>query len=144
DGVEVFPGARSGHAARHRSSVRPGTMLVVVPRWGYTVVVGSAAVKPAVGRDPTHYPVVDKIGEGSLQRFIVALLRPLLANVLVERGVKAFVGADQFIYYEQYAPTYVVAPDVYVIPGFDAGLAVDCWKTWEHGAVPSFALEIVS
>lgn len=105
----------------------------------------SAAVKAPVGTDPTHYPVVDKMGEGSLQRLIAELLRPLLANALAELGVKAFVGADQFIYYEQYTPTQSVAPDVYVMPGFDQDLDVDCWKTWEETrAVPSFALEIVS
>ncbi len=106
--------------------------------------MGSAAVKHAVGHDPTIYPVVEKMGESSLHRFIVELLRPLLANVLAERGVKAFVGADQFIYYVQHAPTYCVAPDVYVMPGIDAGIDVGCWKTWEHGVVPSFALEVVS
>jgi hypothetical protein len=84
------------------------------------------------------------MGEGTLQRLISELLRPLLAQVLSELGVKAFVGADQFIYYEQFAPTEVVAPDVYVMPGFDQDIEVDCWKTWETGVVPSFALEVVS
>ncbi len=84
------------------------------------------------------------MGEGSLQRLISELLRPLLARALAEMGVKAFVGADQFIYYEQFAPTESIAPDVYVMPGFDQDIEVDCWKTWETRAVPSFALEVVS
>lgn len=104
----------------------------------------SAARKLDVGEDPTHYPIRDDMGEGSLQRLISELLRPLLARVLAELGVKAFVGADQFIYYEQFAPTSSAAPDVYVMPGFDQDIEVDCWKTWETGVVPSFALEIVS
>jgi hypothetical protein len=106
--------------------------------------VSSAARKLDVGHDPTHYPIRDDMGEGSLQRLISELLRPLLARVLAELGVKAFAGADQFIYYQQYAPTESVAPDVYVMPGFDQDIEVDCWKTWEAGVVPSFALEIVS
>jgi hypothetical protein len=104
----------------------------------------SAAPTFVAGYDPTHYPVVDKMGESSLQRLIAELFRPLLAQVLAELGVKAFVGADQFIYYQQFSPTDVVAPDVYVMPGFDPDIEVGCWKTWETGVAPSFALEIVS
>jgi hypothetical protein len=111
-------------------------------------VVSAAAAKikkSAVGPDPTRYPVVDKMGEGLLQRLIAELLRPLLAGALARQGIKAFVGADQFIYYEQYAPTQSVAPDVYVMPGLPPDVDVDCWKIWEESrAVPSFALEIVS
>jgi hypothetical protein len=106
--------------------------------------VVSAARKHVSGLDRTYYPVSDKIGESSLLVFIRQLLRPLLANVLAERGAKAFVGANQFIYYEQYAPTESVAPDVYVMPGYGQSIEVDCWKTWETGVAPSFALEIVS
>lgn len=106
--------------------------------------MSGAARKLDVGHDPTHYPIRDDLGEGSLQRLISELLRPLLAQVLAELSVKAFVGADQFIYYEQYAPTNVVAPDVYVMPGFDQDIEVDCWKTWETRVAPSFTLEIVS
>ena len=104
----------------------------------------SAAAKPVLGHDPTYYPVLDKMGESSLQRSIAELLRPLLARVLAELGVKAFVGADQFMYYQQYAPTLSVSPDVYVMPDFDQGIEVECWKLWETGVAPSFALEIVS
>ena len=35
----------------------------------------SAAAKPLVGPDPTYYPIVDKMGESSLQRLIAELLR---------------------------------------------------------------------
>jgi Putative restriction endonuclease len=110
--------------------------------------VGSTAAsqkKAAVGHDPTIYPVVDKMGESMLQRLIAELLRPLLASALARQGVKAFVGADQFIYYEQYAPTESVSPDVYVMHGIEPDREVDCWKLWEESrAVPSFAVEIVS
>jgi hypothetical protein len=106
--------------------------------------VVSAAPKPLVENDPTFYPIRDDMGEGSLQRFISELLRPLLARFLAEQGVRAFVGADQFIYWEQHAPTKSVSPDVYVMPGVDQDIAPDCWKIWEAGVVPSFAFEVVS
>ena len=103
----------------------------------------SAAKRP-VRRDPTHYPVHDDMGEGSLQRLISELLRPLLARYLAERGERAFVGADQFIYWVQFEPTRSVAPDVYVLPGVDPASRIDCWKVWETGIVPTFAVEVVS
>jgi hypothetical protein len=54
------------------------------------------------------------------------------------------VGADQFIYYEQFKAHRRVAPDVYVLPGVAPRTAVPSWKTWETGVVPSFAFEVVS
>jgi Uma2 family endonuclease len=94
--------------------------------------------------DPSFYPVEDDMGESTLQRLITELLRPLLARFLAERGERAFVGADQFIYWQPHAPTKCVAPDVYVLPSVDPARAPGCWKTWETDVVPSFALEIVS
>jgi Uma2 family endonuclease len=94
--------------------------------------------------DPTFYPTNDDRGESALQRLIVELLRPLLARFLAQQGVQAFVGADQFIYWVQHAPTVRVAPDVYVLPGVSPDIAPKSWKVWETGIVPSFALEVVS
>jgi len=95
-------------------------------------------------RDPTFYPTTKKMGEQSLQRWIIELLRPLVERWFAERGKPTFVGADQFIYYEQYNPKAVVAPDVYVMPGFPPGKSVPSWKVWETSTVPSFVLEVVS
>jgi Uma2 family endonuclease len=94
--------------------------------------------------DPTHYPIEDDLGEGSLQRFIAELLRPLVERWLATRGEACFVGADQFIYYQQFNPKKCVCPDVYVIPGEPPGLDVGCWKLWEMKRPPSFAFECVS
>ncbi|MDI1445537.1 Uma2 family endonuclease [Polyangium sp. 6x1] len=94
--------------------------------------------------DPTFYPVFDDMGESALQRLMTELLRPLIARFLAERGVQAFVGADQFIYWIKGNAKAVVAPDVYVMPGFPPDVAPRCWKVWQTGVAPSFALEIVA
>lgn len=108
-----------------------------------SVVVGASS-KVARTVDPTIYPVVEKLGEDTLQRSILELLRPLVERWFRHRGVRAFVGADQFIYSRQHAPTDRVAPDIYVLPGVRQGTHISVWKTWERGIVPSFGLEIVS
>ena len=94
--------------------------------------------------DLTFYPDRDNMGESVLQRLMTELLRPLLARFLADERVLAFVGADQFIYYVKGDPKAVVAPDVYVLPGVEPGVAPRCWKAWESGIAPSFALEIMS
>lgn len=96
--------------------------------------------------DLTFYPDHDDMGESTLQRLITELFRPLLARFLAEaqRGPRPFVGADQFIYYIKGNPKAVVAPDVYVMPGVEPDITPRCWKTWETGVAPSFALEIMS
>jgi Uma2 family endonuclease len=104
--------------------------------------------RPARGRptasDPTVYPVEKKMGEDSLQRLIVEVLRPLTERWFEEQGRPTFVGADQFIYYEQFDPSKVVAPDVYVLPGVSPRRRVKSWKVWKTGVVPNFALEVVA
>lgn len=84
------------------------------------------------------------MGEGLLHRLISELLRAQVAAWLAERKVRGCVGANQFIYYREHAPTVSVAPDVYVLPGVDPALTFSSWKTWERGIVPSFAFECVS
>lgn len=84
------------------------------------------------------------MGEESLQRFIVELFRPLVERWLGTRKVKAFVGADLFIYWRKHDATRRLAPDVFVLPGVAPGAALTSWKTWERGIVPSFALEVAA
>jgi hypothetical protein len=108
-----------------------------------SLVVG-ASHKAARTVDPTIYPVEEKVGEDILQRWILELLRPLIDRWFRQRGVLAFVGADQFNYYRPHAPTERVSPDIYVLPGVRPTTRVSVWKTWERGIIPSFGLEIVS
>jgi Uma2 family endonuclease len=106
--------------------------------------MSTAARSRAPAVDPTIYPIEGDVGEDSLQTFITELLRPLIEGLLASRKVKAFVGADQYIYWKQYEPTKCVAPDVYVLPGVTPEARVRTWKVWQKGIVPSFALEVVS
>jgi hypothetical protein len=104
----------------------------------------SAAAKLAVADDPTFYPTEDDMGESSLQRLISELLRGLIERWLETRGTPAFVGANQFFYWEQFNSSEGIAPDIYVLPGAPRSPKIGSWKVWETHLVPSFALEIVS
>lgn len=90
-----------------------------------------------------HYPETDHMGEDFLQRAIAEALRPLIARWLRSRRVKAFTGADQFLYWVEGDPTRRAAPDVYVLPKVDPESVPSSWQLWEVGP-PSFALEVVS
>lgn len=94
--------------------------------------------------DPTFYPIEEKVGQDSLQVQILEQLRPLIERWYRILGKPTFVGADQFIYYKQFHPECVVAPDVYVLPGVKPGRRIKSWKVWETNIVPSFALEVVA
>jgi hypothetical protein len=93
--------------------------------------------------DPTVYRVEDEVGEHEIQTYILELLRPLIERYLAERGVRAHAGSDQYIYWVQHDPTKCVAPDVYVLPGVPQEIAIDVWKVWERGVVPSLVIEVV-
>jgi hypothetical protein len=107
-------------------------------------MVRMASAAAVVVADPTFYPTEEKVGEDSLQTFIAAQFRCAVDHHLVTLGKPAFVGSDQFLYWERFRPQKVVAPDVYVLPGVPRGARIRCLKTWEDGVVPSFALEIIS
>jgi hypothetical protein len=103
-----------------------------------------ASVTRRPAADPTIYPEEERVGEDMLQRWIMELLRPLLQWWFTSRGIAAFVGADQFIYWRQHDPHARLAPDVYVLPGVDPRTRVRTWKLWLDRVVPSFALEVAS
>ena len=102
-----------------------------------------AVAKELLLPDPTFYPVDDDMGEGLLHREIAEALRLLVQRFLALSAKVARVGANQFIYLTQGKPNESLAPDVYVLPGVGPDINIDCWKVWETGIVPSFALEVV-
>jgi Uma2 family endonuclease len=113
-------------------------------RGGDRVAFMPSAARNTPPIDPTHYPVLKKMGESILQTLIREVLRPGVARWFEQRGERCLVGSDQFIYWVKYTPTQSVAPDLYVLPGVAPDHPVKAWKTWEQGIVPSFALEVVS
>ncbi|MBX3233499.1 MAG: Uma2 family endonuclease [Labilithrix sp.] len=102
------------------------------------------ATAEAISTADVLYPTNDDMGEHEIQRLIAELLRPLLARFLAAAYIRAHVGADQFIYWEEGNPLKRIAPDVYVLPGVDPDIVIPSWKTWETGVKPSFALEVAS
>jgi hypothetical protein len=104
-----------------------------------------ARVAKRIPADPTYYPTSDNMGESTLHRVIVALLHALVIDWCSAKKKRVFVGADQFIYFRQHAPTIAVAPDVYILPGVAPDAHFASWKIWERdGIAPSFAFECVS
>jgi Uma2 family endonuclease len=93
--------------------------------------------------DPTFYPEEEQVPESTLHGEVAVLLQHLVARWLAERGERARVGRDQFIYWIQHHPRRAVAPDVYILPGVDPDASPGAWKVWESGIVPSLAIEIV-
>jgi Uma2 family endonuclease len=96
--------------------------------------------------DPTEYPVRGGLGKDWREMLVASNFRPLLQSFLEERQVNVFVGANQFIYYVRGDPDTRVLPSIYVMPNIDVTKLgyLGCWKTWQTGAIPCFALEIVS
>jgi Uma2 family endonuclease len=71
------------------------------------------------------------------------LLRTALFLVLTETFADtAWIGSEQFVYYDASDPTRVVAPDVFVRRG-GPDESFSSWKVWERGC-PELAIEIVS
>ena len=94
-------------------------------------------------KDPTVYREEDDVGEHEIQTYILELLRPLVERWLREQGTTAHAGSDQFIYWAQHDPQACAAPDIYVLPGVPQDIAIDVWKVWERGVVPSLVIEVV-
>jgi Uma2 family endonuclease len=88
---------------------------------------------------PIFFPVAEQVPESSVHLRVRTALYLLLEREL--RG-RAFVGSDQFLYWNPIDPKQCLAPDVMVRIGM-ASAPVRSFKTWKHGA-PHVAVEIVS
>lgn len=88
-------------------------------------------------------PDTDNMGRSILQTLISELLRPVIARFLRQKSVRAFVGANQFFYFDASDMTRRIAPDVYVLPGIEGPREERVWCTWDLVEPPSFAFEIV-
>ncbi|MBK9263427.1 MAG: hypothetical protein IPM54_26935 [Polyangiaceae bacterium] len=101
--------------------------------------------------DPTEYPESEVMCREPVETEICLQLQPVLRRYLAERGIVAFVGSDNFIYWVKGDIKACVSPDLYVLPGIAptsrptkwAGTKDEqCWKTWIHQVVPSVAIEV--
>lgn len=86
-----------------------------------------------------HFPVADAVPESGVH---LELRTALFLMLQTEFAGRAFVGSDQFLYWDPTDPKHCIAPDVMVRLGA-ADAPVPCWKVWEGGA-PHVAVEIVS
>lgn len=102
-------------------------------------------------RDRTRYPDWEAVGRSPTETGIVRDFEPMLVRYLADRGIVAFVGSDNFIYYIRGNNKACVSPDVYTLLGLQPDARPTdwigsnnegCWKTWLHQVVPSFALEV--
>jgi Uma2 family endonuclease len=96
--------------------------------------------RPYVGeRFPSSFPEEVSVPETGVHLRIRTALFLLLEREL--RG-KAFVGSDQFLYWDPTDSKCCLAPDVMVRLGMPS-TPLGSYKTWQHGA-PHVAIEIIS
>ena len=136
------PQAITPKRSRRATSPHPGPTLLAC----YPPDVGASPESPLVnGRRylrapvPVHFPEGDVVPEGGLHFELRTALFLVLRGELAGR---AFVGSDQFLYWNPVDPTACVAPDIMVRLGAPDA-PVPSWKVWENGA-PHVAVEIVS
>ena len=70
------------------------------------------------------FPVEEDVGESIIQTLILEVLRPLVLRFLLSRGIKAFVGADQFIYWDGTGHAVTLHQMWWALPTVEIGLAV--------------------
>jgi Uma2 family endonuclease len=88
---------------------------------------------------PIDFPVEEKVPETSVHMRLRTALFLILEREL--RG-RAFVGSDQFVYWDPTDPKACLAPDLLVRLGGPLEL-LRSFKVWLHGA-PHLAIEVVS
>jgi Uma2 family endonuclease len=88
---------------------------------------------------PIDFPVAEEMPETSVHMRLRTALFLILEREL--RG-RAFLGSDQFVYWDPTDPKACLAPDVLVRLGGPLEL-VPSFKVWLHGA-PHLAVEVVS
>jgi Uma2 family endonuclease len=113
--------------------------------WYFSVTVTESARAPRVQHRylrtpvPIHFPSEESMPETAVH------LRLRTALFLVLEGRlhgRAFIGSDQFVYWDPTDPRACVAPDAFVRLGGPLTLPPS-FKVWEHGA-PQLAIEVIS
>ncbi len=129
-----------------------------------TTVPGAQTVKPqsvkprgvsheawAFDDDPTEYPDFEPVGREPIESNIAEAIEPVIRRHMSERGIRCYVGSDNFIYWTKGNNKDCVSPDIYVVPGmgdreipqnYKGHKNEGSWKTWIHDARPTFTLEV--
>ncbi len=118
----------------------------MAPAWYNPSLVAEGASLPARPPrrylrppEPLHFPSSEEMPETSVH----LRLRTALFLVLDHRlSGRAFVGSEQFVYWDPTDPAACLAPDAFVRLGCPYAL-LPSFKVWEHGA-PNLAVEIIS
>ncbi len=107
-------------------------------------------ITPKLKKDATqlaevHYPIDDEepLAESEYQLFPLTYAHAALTGWF-EDDPTVWVGADMFLYYEEGAPSSVVAPDVFVVTRTHKRHRRNKFKTWVEGRVPDLVLEVMS
>ncbi|MDW8436872.1 MAG: Uma2 family endonuclease [Chloroherpetonaceae bacterium] len=101
-----------------------------------------APVETQAELDEQSYPIEEKLGQGKKHEKRLRELVSML-EVIFENQRDVIVGGDRFIYYEKGNRRKVVAPDAFVIRGYE-GEEPDAFKVWEKPIDLRFACEIWS
>lgn len=101
-----------------------------------------APIELGLRLEEQDYPVEEKLGQGRKHELRFTELLSFL-RVLFENEPGVIVGGDRFIYYEKGNRRKVVAPDAFVIRGYE-GEEPDAFKIWEKPIDLRFACEIWS
>jgi hypothetical protein len=88
---------------------------------------------------PVFFPCEEEVPESALHLRLRTALFLILDRQL--RG-RAYVGSDQFVYWDSTNPKLCLAPDAFVRLGGPDEL-LRSYQTWKHGA-PQVAVEIIS
>jgi Uma2 family endonuclease len=118
----------------------------MAPAWYNSRLVAKDSALPARSPrrylrppEPLHFPSSEEMPETALH----LRLRTALFLVLDHRlSGQAFIGSDQFVYWDPTDPSACLAPDAFVRLGCPFAL-LPSFKVWEHGA-PNLAVEIIS
>lgn len=102
-------------------------------------MAGGISLHGAGQREPVLFPEHEQVPESSVHLRVRTALYVILERAL--RG-KAFVGSDQFLYWDPTDAGRCLAPDVMVRLGMSSA-PLPSFKTWKHGA-PQLAVEILS
>jgi Uma2 family endonuclease len=94
--------------------------------------------------EEVYYPETDEepMGETDFHAIAMILLREGLVDFFAPQP-RVYVASNMFLYYVEGDATRNKSPDVMVVKGVGKHFR-EVFKTWEEGAVPSVAFEIVS